>query len=112
MTWLLAGSVSFIGISALCLAFGWIGANAVLVWLSIFSSVASAICLALAYYRSRAEAASPQPPVEHPERVRVRPARRNPGAETAEMALFDEDSGMAAQPPDTSDAGINGTNRE
>ena len=94
MTWLIAGSIFGIVASALALGFGWLNASAVLVWMSIAFSVISAVCLSLAYYRSRAEAASP-PVIDPPERVRVRPAERGAGRATAEMALFDEDSGMS-----------------
>jgi hypothetical protein len=115
VTWLIAGSVVFIAASATALVLGWLGANETFVWLSIFSSVGSAVCLALAYYRSRAEAASPHTTIEHPERVRVRPAQQA-GNETAEMALFDEDSGMTQSSPrlesDPRDGGTNPANRE
>jgi len=94
VTWLIAGSILGIVASAVSLGFGWIGANEVLVWTSIAFSVTSAVCLALAYSRSRAEAASPGQLADPPDRVRVRPADRS-GPETEEMALFDEDSGMA-----------------
>jgi hypothetical protein len=91
---LIAGSIFGIVASAVALGFGWLNASALLVWMSIAFSVASAVLLALAYYRSRAEAASPVV-IDPPERVRVRPADRGSGSATAEMALFDEDSGMA-----------------
>jgi hypothetical protein len=94
VTWLIAGSILGIVASAVSLGFGWLNGSAALVWISIAFSVASAICLALAYYRSRAEAASP-PVIDPPERVRVRPAKDAAGSATAEMALFDEDSGMS-----------------
>jgi hypothetical protein len=93
VTWLIAGSIAGIVASALALGFGWLNASALLVWVSITFSVAAAVLLALAYSRSRAEAASP-PAIDPPDRVRVHPADRNPGQATAEMALFDEDSGM------------------
>ena len=93
MTWLIAGSILGIVASAVSLGFGWLNASSLLVWLSITFSVAAAVFLALAYYRSRAEAASP-PVIDPPERVRVRPADRTTGRATAEMALFDEESGM------------------
>ena len=98
MTWLIAGSIFGIVASAIALGFGWLNASAVLVWISIAASVCSAVFLALAYYRSRAEAASP-PAIDPPERVRVRPADKDGEPATAEMALFDKDSGMA--PPNS-----------
>lgn len=94
MTWLIAGSILGIVASAVTLGFGWLNASAVLVWTSMAFSVASAVFLALAYYRSKAEAASP-PVIDQPERVRVRPADRSGSPPTGEMALFDEDSGMS-----------------
>ena len=94
MTWLIAGSIGGIVAASIALGFGWLNGSTLLVWLSITFSVASAVFLALAYYRSRAEAASP-PVIDPPERVRVRAAARGDGSSTAEMALFDEDSGMS-----------------
>jgi hypothetical protein len=95
VTWLIAGSILGIVASAVSLGFGWLNGSAPLVWMSIIFSVAAAVFLALAYYRSRAEAASP-PVIDPPERVRVRPADGSGGPATAEMALFDEDSGMSS----------------
>lgn len=92
MTGLIAGSIAFIGLSALSLAFGWIGARSELIWLSIAASVGSAVCLALAYYRSRAAARGLAPP-PGPEPVRVRPAPA-PGADDTSPALFGPDSRM------------------
>jgi hypothetical protein len=92
VTALIIGSVGFIGLSGASLAFGWVGENSVLIWASIVASVASAVCLALAYNRSRAAAQAPPavPPVEP---VRVRPAVRPAGDESS-RALFGPDSGM------------------
>ena len=100
MTWLIAGSILGIVASAIALGFGWMNGSAVFVWTSILFSVISAVCLALAYYRSKAEAASP-PVIDPPDRVRVRPADRTSGPATAEMALFDEDSGMSPPNPES-----------
>jgi hypothetical protein len=100
MTWLIAGSILGIVASAIALGFGWMNGSALFVWTSILFSVISAVCLALAYYRSKAEAASP-PVIDPPDRVRVRPADRTSGPATAEMALFDEDSGMSPPKPES-----------
>jgi hypothetical protein len=100
VTWLIAGSILGIVASAVALGFGWMNGSAVFVWTSILFSVVSAVCLALAYYRSKAEAASP-PVIDPPDRVRVRPADRTSGPATAEMALFDEDSGMSPPNPES-----------
>jgi hypothetical protein len=97
---LIAGSILGIVASAIALGFGWMNGSAVFVWTSILFSVISAVCLALAYYRSKAEAASP-PVIDPPDRVRVRPADRTSGPATAEMALFDEDSGMSPPNPES-----------
>lgn len=53
MTGLIAGSMSLIVVSALALVFGWTNASALLIWISIASSAAAAVCLALAYSASR-----------------------------------------------------------
>jgi hypothetical protein len=58
MTALIGGSVLLIAGSAIALLFGWITAEAVLIWLSIGASVAAGILLALGYSRSRSELAS------------------------------------------------------
>ena len=55
MTALIGGSVLLIAGSAIALVFGWITAEAVLIWLSIGASVAAGILLALGYARSRSE---------------------------------------------------------
>ena len=44
--------------SAIALVFGWASANESLIWTSIVSSVLAAIALALAFLRSRVEAAA------------------------------------------------------
>jgi hypothetical protein len=95
VTALIAGSIVFIGLSATSLGFGWLGARAELIWVSIAASGASAVCLALAYYRSRTVARRAGE-VRPPEPVRVRPAPRTTttGDETS-PALFGPDSGMS-----------------
>jgi hypothetical protein len=92
VTALIASSILLIALSAAALTFGWIDENGALIWLSIAASVASGICLALAYYRSRATAAAPPPSAPDPEMVRVRPATQVPSPPPAD--LFDADSGM------------------
>ena len=57
MTALIGGSVLLIAGSALALVFGWITAEAALIWTSILASVAAGVLLALGYYRSREEIA-------------------------------------------------------
>jgi hypothetical protein len=96
VTALIASSVLLIALSAVALTFGWIGENGALIWLSIAASVASGICLALAYYRSRAAAAAPPPPAPDPETVRVRPVSEAPSPPPTD--LFDADSGMTPTP--------------
>jgi hypothetical protein len=90
VTGLIAGSILFIVLAAVCLGIGWLAESAGFIWLSIAGSVGSAACLALAYYRSRAEAAAP-PPREAP-RVRLKPPDDSPSAR--ETALFDPESEM------------------
>jgi hypothetical protein len=102
VTALIASSILLIAVSAGALTFGWIGENGALIWLSIAASVASGICLALAYYRSRAAVAAPPPPSRDPETVRVRPATEAPAPPPTD--LFDAESGMMSHPaPPASD---------
>jgi hypothetical protein len=56
MTALIGGSVLLIIVASVSLVMGWAGTNEPLIYTSITSSVASFVCLALAYYRSKAEA--------------------------------------------------------
>jgi Zn-dependent protease with chaperone function len=56
MTALIGGSVLLIVIASVTLVLGWAGTNEPLIYTSITSSVASFVCLALAYYRSKSEA--------------------------------------------------------
>lgn len=56
MTYLILGSIGLIVVSAIALVAGWIGSNESLIWISVGASVGAAVCLALAYYRSRTAA--------------------------------------------------------
>ena len=58
MTILIGASVLLIAGSAIALVFGWVSANESLIWTSIVASFAAAIALALAFFRSRVEAAA------------------------------------------------------
>lgn len=58
MTLLIGTSVLAIAASAIALVFGWITANESLIWTSIATSAAAAVALALAFFRSRQEAAA------------------------------------------------------
>ena len=60
MTGLIAGAILLIVLSAATLIFGWVGSNETLIWISIAGSVGSAVCLALAYYRSKQETSRPR----------------------------------------------------
>jgi hypothetical protein len=93
VTGLIAGSIAFIALSGVALAFGWLGESSPLIWTSIVASVASGVCLALAYQRSRAAAAKVPPPPPAVEPVRVRPAARPAGDDTS-PSLFGPDSGL------------------
>ena len=53
MTYLIIGSIVCIAASAAFLIFGWLGANEILIYLSIAGSIGAAVCLALAFSRSR-----------------------------------------------------------
>ena len=53
MTYLIIGSIVAIATSAAFLIFGWLGANEILIYLSIAASIGAAVCLALAFSRSR-----------------------------------------------------------
>lgn len=61
MTYLISGSILLILASAGTLAWGWIGRNEQMIWASIVLSAGAAVCLALAYYRSKSEATRPAP---------------------------------------------------
>lgn len=67
MTGLIAGSMALIVVSAVTLVFGWIGATQALIYASILCSVAAAVMLALAFYKSRT--AGPPPPRSPKRRV-------------------------------------------
>ena len=56
MTALIGGSVLLIVIASVTLIMGWGGTNEPLIYTSAGSSVAAAVCLALAWYRTKAEA--------------------------------------------------------
>ena len=60
MTLLVGVSVLLIAASAIALVAGWVAANESLIWTSIVSSVAAAVALALAFFRSRQEALAVQ----------------------------------------------------
>lgn len=62
MTALIAGSILLIVASAVALVLGWVGSNETLVWTSVIASVGAAVCLALAYYRSRTRPVRPNAP--------------------------------------------------
>ena len=57
MTALIGASVLLIVGSAIALVFGWVSADESLIWTSIVASVVAAVTLALAFFRSRVEAA-------------------------------------------------------
>lgn len=58
MTYLIVGSIVCIAASAALLIFGWLGANEILIYLSIAASIGAAVCLALAFSRSRGAGAA------------------------------------------------------
>lgn len=62
MTYLIGASILLILASAVSLVMGWVGANENLIWFSILASVVSAVCLALAYFRSRHPRGTVTPP--------------------------------------------------
>jgi hypothetical protein len=62
VTYLIGASILLILASAVSLVMGWVGANENLIWFSILASVVSAVCLALAYFRSRHPRGSVTPP--------------------------------------------------
>ena len=57
MTALIGASVLLIVGSAIVLVLGWVSADESLIWTSIVASVVAAVTLALAFFRSRVEAA-------------------------------------------------------
>lgn len=60
MTYLIIGSIVAIAASAAFLIFGWMGANEILIYLSIAASIGAAVCLALAFSRSRTTPSAPR----------------------------------------------------
>ncbi|MEA2447167.1 MAG: hypothetical protein QOK47_804 [Actinomycetota bacterium] len=64
MTALIGGSMLLIAGSAVALVFGWISAEATLIWTSIGASVAAGILLALGYSRSKQEIRTSSRPTE------------------------------------------------
>ena len=62
MTALIGGSLLLIALAAVSLVIGWIGADPAVIWVSIGSSVAAAVMLALGYYRARGEIAAQEHP--------------------------------------------------
>ncbi|MFN2593565.1 MAG: hypothetical protein ABR579_01595 [Actinomycetota bacterium] len=58
MTVLVGASMLLIGVSAIFLVFGWVGASQPLIWASIAATVTSAVTLTLAFLRSRSEPAA------------------------------------------------------
>jgi len=67
---LMGGALGLIVVSALAILFGWANANQALIYVSIASSAGVAVCLALAYSRSREPG---------PRDVRSSEGRRRPG---------------------------------
>jgi hypothetical protein len=55
VTALVGGSVILISLAAVALGLGWLGVEPALVWVSIVSSIAAAVLLALGYARARTE---------------------------------------------------------
>ena len=55
MTALVGGSVILISLAAVALGLGWLGVEPAFVWVSIVSSIAAAVLLALGYARARTE---------------------------------------------------------
>lgn len=96
MTALIGGSLLFIVGAAIALVIGWIGEDESLIWASIVASVAAGVMLALAYARSRADAARRPPPARPaaapPPRQRAEPA---PTQETAAVGSADDDRVIA-----------------
>jgi hypothetical protein len=64
MTALIGGSMLLIAGSAVALVFGWISAEATLIWTSIGASVTAGILLALGYSRSKQEIRTSSRPTE------------------------------------------------
>ena len=85
MTGLIAGAILLIVASAAALIFGWIGSNETLIWISIAGSVGAAVCLALAYYRSKQETSRPRRG-PRPDTTKTPPATATTGAATAAAA--------------------------
>lgn len=89
MTGLIAGSLLLLAGAAVSVVYGWISENQTFVWLSVAASAGTAVLLALAYSRSRAEIAAayerrrtrrPPPRSSRPQRARATtPSAAPPG---------------------------------
>lgn len=99
MTGLIAGAILLIVASAVTLIFGWIGSNETLIWTSIAGSVGAAICLALAYYRSKQETSRPR------RRTRPPDAGTSPAAEPVPEPASAPSASQDTQAIDAVDAG-------
>ena len=84
MTALVGASVFLIAGSAIALVFGWITADESLIWTSIAASVAGAVCLSLAYFRSREETVAVAR-ADAPEPEPIRPKAAAPTTVTEEV---------------------------
>lgn len=100
MTALIGGSLLLIVGASIALVIGWIGEDESLIWASIVSSVAAGVMLAMAYGRSKADAARRPAPAR-----RADPPPRQPRSEpepTQETAAVSSDDDRVVAYPDRS----------
>jgi hypothetical protein len=92
VTGLIAGSLLLLTGAAASVVYGWISENQAFVWLSVASSAGTAVLLALAYSKSKAEVAAalerrrsrrPPPRSARPARARAAPPPAGPPAAAA-----------------------------
>lgn len=85
--------------ASIALVIGWIGEDESLIWASIVASVAAGVMLALAYGRSRADAARRPAPARRSQPGPAQQQRPEPAA-TQETALVppDDDDRVVAYP--------------
>ena len=100
MTALIGGSLLMIAAASIALVFGWLGADPTLMWVSIGSSVAASVLLALGYNRSRIEVAAASRELAR----RTRPAGTTPPGTSPAVAATPAMAPPASATPASIDA--------
>ena len=102
MTALIGGSLLLIVGASIALVIGWIGEDESLIWASIIASVAAGVMLALAYGRSKADAARRPPPARRAAPAPQRETRATEPEPTQQTAAVTGDDDRVVAYPDRS----------